>query len=80
MILKVVMDKYTCEFCASLDRSPYGRIPPHPECTSPLGCRCTVEGNPQCRCEANLMPEPEFRKMVDMQFTVDASLRKLNIR
>ena len=54
MILKTVGDKYTCDFCASTDRSPYGGLPPHPECTSPLGCRCVVEGNPRCRCELNL--------------------------
>lgn len=39
-------DEHTCLACAEKDNSVSSDAPPHPECTNPNGCRCTVTRRP----------------------------------
>lgn len=42
MIWHATADQDTCEACAAKDNLCTRELPPHPNCTSEHGCRCTV--------------------------------------
>lgn len=44
VVYRSVLDAHTCPACRQADGATcdVGKLPPHPNCTSENGCRCTV--------------------------------------